>query len=156
MCSKILTHGLNHGLLFSLFKFFGWKKILNSLENSGLKSRFLFCLIFQFYLMYRLICQKPVHFLSVRMALVSTFFPMFIVLLWLLIQDLPSLMQRPCFFIIITNKIRSYSKLIHYSVKRRKPMIKLLSDVVYLLIRNLKGFYKFLVKKKYFEHWHLF
>ena len=106
--------------------------------------------------MYRLICQKPVHFLSVRMALVSTFFPMFIVLLWLLIQDLPSLMRRPCFFIIITNKIRSYSKLIHYSVKRRKPMIKLLSDVVYLLIRNLKGFYKFLVKKKYFEHWHFF
>ena len=23
--SKILNHGLNHGLLFSLFKFFGWK-----------------------------------------------------------------------------------------------------------------------------------
>ena len=26
VCSKILNHGLNHGLLFSLFKFFGWKK----------------------------------------------------------------------------------------------------------------------------------
>ena len=25
------------------------------------KSRFLFCLIFQFYLMYRLICQKPAN-----------------------------------------------------------------------------------------------
>ena len=24
VCSKILNHGLNHGLLFSLFKFFGW------------------------------------------------------------------------------------------------------------------------------------
>ena len=24
--SKILNHGLNHGLLFSLFLFFGWKK----------------------------------------------------------------------------------------------------------------------------------
>ena len=23
LCSKILNHGLNHGLLFSLFKFFG-------------------------------------------------------------------------------------------------------------------------------------
>ena len=23
VCSKILNHGLNHGLLFSLFKFFG-------------------------------------------------------------------------------------------------------------------------------------
>ena len=49
--SKILNHGLNHGLLFSLFKFFGWKNLLNQLENSGLKSRFLFCLIFQFYIL---------------------------------------------------------------------------------------------------------
>ena len=31
-------------------------------------------------LMYRLICQKPVHFLSAQMAFVSTFFQMFIVL----------------------------------------------------------------------------
>ena len=58
VCSKIL----NHEFIFSLFKFFGWKNILNWHENSGLKSRFLFCLIFQFYLMYRLICQKPAHF----------------------------------------------------------------------------------------------
>ena len=50
------------------------------MENSGFKSRFLFSLIFQFYLMYRLISQKPAHFLSVQMALVSTFFQMFIVL----------------------------------------------------------------------------
>ena len=42
--------------------------------------RFLFCLIFQFYLMYMLICQKPAHFLSAQMALVSSFFQMFIVL----------------------------------------------------------------------------
>ena len=27
VCRKILNHGLNHGLLFSLFKFFGWKNI---------------------------------------------------------------------------------------------------------------------------------
>ena len=57
VCSKILNHGLNHGLLFSLFKFFGWNNIL----NSGLKSRFLFRLIFQFYLTYRLIWQKLAH-----------------------------------------------------------------------------------------------
>ena len=57
---------------------FHFKYILNQLENSGLKSRLLFCLIFQFYLMYRLICQKPAHFLSAQMALVSTFFQMFI------------------------------------------------------------------------------
>ena len=30
--------------------------------------------------MYRLICQKPAHFLSAQIALVSTFFQMFIVL----------------------------------------------------------------------------
>ena len=30
--------------------------------------------------MYRLICQKPAHFLSAQMALVSTFFQIFIVL----------------------------------------------------------------------------
>ena len=30
--------------------------------------------------MYRLICQKSAHFLSAQMALVSTFFQMFIVL----------------------------------------------------------------------------
>ena len=48
--------------------------------DSGLKSRFLFCLIFQFYLMYLLICQKPAHFLSAQIALVSTFFQIFIVI----------------------------------------------------------------------------
>ena len=30
--------------------------------------------------MYKLICQKPAHFLSGQMALVSTFFQMFIIL----------------------------------------------------------------------------
>ena len=80
VCSRILNHGSNHGLSFSRFKFFGWKNILNQLENSWLNCRFLLCLIFQFYLMYRLICQKPAHFLSAQMALVSTFFQMFIVL----------------------------------------------------------------------------
>ena len=29
VCSKLLNHGLNHELLFSVFKFFGWKNILN-------------------------------------------------------------------------------------------------------------------------------
>ena len=32
--------------------------------------------------MYSLICQKPAHFLSTQMALVSTFFQMFIVCTW--------------------------------------------------------------------------
>ena len=68
------------GYYFHVSSFLGKKTILNQLENSGLKSRFLFCLIFQFYLMYRVICQKPFHFLSAQMSLVSTFFQMFIVL----------------------------------------------------------------------------
>ena len=62
------------------FSSFWLKKHSKLILNSGLKSRFLFCLIFQFYLMYRLICQKPAHFVSAKMALVSTFFQMFIVL----------------------------------------------------------------------------
>ena len=80
LCSKILNHGLNIGLLFSLFKFCGWKNIWKQLKNSGLRSRFLFCLTFQFYLLYKLICRKPAHFLSAQMAFVRTFFQMFIVL----------------------------------------------------------------------------
>ena len=56
------------------------KKHFKLTWHSGLNSRFLFCLIFWFYLMYRLICQKPAHFLSAQMALVSIFFQMFIVL----------------------------------------------------------------------------
>ena len=36
-------------------------------------------LILQFYLIYRLICQKPAHSFSAQMALVGTFFQMFIV-----------------------------------------------------------------------------
>ena len=67
VCSKILNHGLNHG--FSSF-LCGKRSKLS--ENSGLKSRFLDFLIFQFYL----ICP----FLSAQMALVSTFFQMFIAL----------------------------------------------------------------------------
>ena len=57
VCSKMLNHGLNHGLFLLLFKFFGWKYILNWIK-SGLKFRFLFCVIFQFYLMYRLIARN--------------------------------------------------------------------------------------------------
>ena len=39
ICSKIVDQGLNHGLIFSLFKFFGWNNISDQLENSGLKSK---------------------------------------------------------------------------------------------------------------------
>ena len=68
------------GLLFSLFKLCGWKNICKQLKNSGLRSRSLFCLTFQFYLLYKLICRKPAHFLSAQMAFVRTFSQMFIVL----------------------------------------------------------------------------
>ena len=60
-CSKVLNHGLNNGLFLSLF---GWKYILNSIENSGLNCRLPYCFIFRFYLTYNVICQKPAHFLS--------------------------------------------------------------------------------------------
>ena len=36
--SKISNHGLNQWLLFSIFKFFGWKNMKKKLEKSGLKS----------------------------------------------------------------------------------------------------------------------
>ena len=62
------------GYYFHFTSLLGEEKNPNELENSG------FCLIFQFYLMYRLSCQKPVHFLSAQMALVSTFFQTFIVI----------------------------------------------------------------------------
>ena len=45
-CTKMLNHGWNHGLFLSLFKFFGWKYILNWNKNSGLKCRLLYCLRF--------------------------------------------------------------------------------------------------------------
>ena len=54
--------------------------LLLKAEKKKSLARFLFCLIFQFYLMYRLIRQKPAHFFSAQMALVSTFFQMFVVL----------------------------------------------------------------------------
>ena len=66
------------GYCYHFLSFLG-KKHFELIENSGLKSRFLFCLIFQCYLTHRLIYQKPAHFLSAQMALVSTFFQMFIV-----------------------------------------------------------------------------
>jgi hypothetical protein len=40
--SKIVNLGLEHGLFLSSDKFFGWKYILNWIENSGLKSRLIY------------------------------------------------------------------------------------------------------------------
>ena len=36
--NEMLNYGLNHGLFLRLFKYLGWKYILNWTENSGLKS----------------------------------------------------------------------------------------------------------------------
>ena len=58
------------GVIMFIFQFFAAK----------IQDQTLFCLIFQFYLIYRLICKKPTHFLTAQMALVSTIFQMFIVL----------------------------------------------------------------------------
>ena len=70
------------GLLLSLFKFFGWKYILNWIDNSRLNSDCYFVLDFRFYLMYILIWQKPFIFLSSQMAVLSSFFQVFIVHTW--------------------------------------------------------------------------
>ena len=77
---KIINHGLNHGLLFSLFNLFGWKNDSKLTWKFRIKLQIPILFNIQFYLMYRLICQKPANFWSAQMALVSTFFSMFIVL----------------------------------------------------------------------------
>ena len=77
VCCKILNHSLNHGLSFSLFKA---TKHSKSTWKFRIKIYIPIYLIFQFYLMYRLICQKPANFMPSQMALVSTFFQMFKVL----------------------------------------------------------------------------
>ena len=88
-------------------------------ENSGLKSRFVFCLIFQFYLIYRLICQKPAHFLSAQMSLVSTFFQMFIVF---------GMHNFEVAFDIYSSKFRSYIHIYKVSLKIPQKVMKHLSS----------------------------
>ena len=69
-CIKILCHGWNHGLFLPLFK---WKYTQN-LDFYIVKDFY--------YLMYMLLCQKPAMFLSVQMAMLSSFLPIFIVHTW--------------------------------------------------------------------------
>ena len=74
-CSKILDPGLNHGLCLSLFmKTQERKSILNWLENTWLKSRLLYWLSFEVLLM------PQTHFSSAKMAVLRSFFQVFIVL----------------------------------------------------------------------------
>ena len=47
VCSKKIKSVFKSFVIIFTFQVFGWKNILNQLENSGLKSRFLFCLILQ-------------------------------------------------------------------------------------------------------------
>ena len=54
-----MNHGLNRGLLFSLSKFFRWKYILNQLENSGLRSRFLLY-VFDILVLYDLQANQTI------------------------------------------------------------------------------------------------
>ena len=71
VCSKILDHGLNDGLLFSFLMFFVWKKtILNLLENSGLKCRFLFFIIISVLLDVQANLPETIPFLSTQMFIV--------------------------------------------------------------------------------------
>ena len=59
VCSKMLNHGINHGLFLSPLKLFGWKYILNWIKA---------------------ILPETSPFLSDQMAVLSSFFKMFIVL----------------------------------------------------------------------------
>ena len=77
VCSKTLNHGLNHGLFLSLFKFF-WMKIHSKLNKFRIKNRLLYC--FRFLLEIQAILPKTSPFLSAQIAVLSSFFQMFIVL----------------------------------------------------------------------------
>ena len=70
-CNKIWNCSLSQWFFLSFFMFLGCKYILNW------KSRLLYCL--RFYLMYKLICQKPDHFFS-AVAVLSNFLQVFILL----------------------------------------------------------------------------
>jgi putative flippase GtrA len=80
VCSKMLNYGLNHGLFLSLFKFFAWKYILNWI-NSGYKK--VVCYIVSdlwILLEIQAILPETSLFLSAQLAVLSSFFQMFIVL----------------------------------------------------------------------------
>ena len=73
--SKILDHGLNHGLFLSLFNFC-WLSYKLHFRKLGLNSGLQYCLRFQVLR----ICQKKAHFLSAQLAVLSNFFQVFKVL----------------------------------------------------------------------------
>ena len=56
--------------------------MLIRIENSGLKSRLLYCFRFQVFVLdvQAVICQKQAHFLSAQMYFLTKFFQVFIVL----------------------------------------------------------------------------
>ena len=80
VCSKMLNHGLNHGLFLSLFKFFGWKYIqIEWIQN----KRKIYCYTvsdLRFLLKIQAILPETSPFLFAQMAVLSSSFQMFIVL----------------------------------------------------------------------------
>ena len=82
-CGKILYHGWNHGYYISFaFRLFGmyihsklnWKFSIKIYLGILLQ-----CLRITFF-MYKVMCQKPAHFLSAQMAVLSSFLQVFILL----------------------------------------------------------------------------
>jgi fucose 4-O-acetylase-like acetyltransferase len=76
----MLNHGLNHGLFLSLIKFFRWKYILNWINS---EYKILDCYIIsdlRFLLEIKAILPETSLFLSAQMAVLSSFFQIFIVL----------------------------------------------------------------------------
>ena len=76
-CSRVLDHNLNHGLFLSLFKFCWLNSKLN-LRKLGSNSGLQYCLRFQVLLDLYLSEASP--FLSAQLAVLSSFFQVFVVL----------------------------------------------------------------------------
>ena len=79
VCSKMLNHGLNHELFLSLFKFF-WMKIHSKLNRFRI-NKILDCYIvsdLRFLLEIQGILPETNPYLSAQMAVLSSFFQMFI------------------------------------------------------------------------------
>ena len=79
VCScRILNRGLNHGLYLSLFKFFGWKYV-EWIQDKKIRLLNIFRPQVCFFEVQAILPETS-PFLSAQMAVLSSFFQMFIVL----------------------------------------------------------------------------
>ena len=78
--NKMLNHGWCNRLFFFFFKFLWWKYFLDWIDSSEWNLNYYINYKFWFYLIYKLICPKPAHFLFVQMDFLRSFLEMFITL----------------------------------------------------------------------------